>query len=187
MTPLTDQDLLMMQRQAGAAERRNSPRALIILATLVLIASGAYAGLGMTKRKASLKTLSSAQYTQQNVQSQLEELRQLRGPQAGGEGPVIYDRMVNPLSLLEQSASKAEIDIPPYDSERSESETSSAHRRVFTFRQFTVADAGEAIRWASMVERDILGMRVHRLELEATNDRRGWTVNISFSRLEKKQ
>jgi len=187
MTPLTDQDRLMMRRQAGTTERRNSPRSLIVLAAVVLVIAGAYAGLGMTKRNASLKSLSSAQFTQQNVQSQLEELRQLRGPQAGGDGPVIYDRMINPVSLLEQIASTAEIDTPPYDSERSESETDSVHRRVFRFRPFTVADAGEVIRWASMVEMDILGMRVHRLELEATNDRRGWTVNISFSRLEKKQ
>lgn len=187
MIPLSEQDRFAMQRQAATTERRNSPRMLIVLATLVLIASGMYAGLGFTKRSASIKSLESAQLTQQNVQRQLEELQSLRNPQAGSGGPVIHDRLVNPLTLLEQSAEKAEIDTPQYDSERSESETASAHRRIFTFRKFTVANAGDVIRWASIVERDIEGMRVHSIVLDAANDNRGWTVNISFSRLEKKQ
>jgi hypothetical protein len=187
MMPPNDQDRLMMQRQAATAERRNSPRAMIALATVVLVVAGIYAGLGFTKRGTSLKALGSAQLTQQNVQAQLEELGQLRNPGAGREGPVIFDRMISPIALLEQSAEKAEIDVPQYDSERSESETAAAHRRIFTFRQFTVADAGEVIRWASSVEQDIEGMRVHSLVLDVAGDKRGWTVNISFSRLEKKQ
>lgn len=187
MTPPSDQDRLMMQRQAATAERRNSPRALIAFAVVVLIVAGVYAGLGFTKRNASIKSLSSAQLTQQNVQSQLEELRRLRNPETDRLGPVIRDRMINPLSLLEQSAEKAEIDFPQFEMERSESDNGVVHRRIFIFRQFTVADVSEVIRWAGLVEQDIEGMRVHSLELSVNSDKRGWTVNISFSRLEKKQ
>ncbi|GAB5497137.1 MAG: hypothetical protein Phyf2KO_22170 [Phycisphaerales bacterium] len=187
MSRVSDQDRLMMQRRASAAERRNSPRMLIVLAVIVLLAAGVYALLGYTERNGALRTLSSSQFTQQNVQNQLATYRSLQNPQESGDGPVIYERLSNPLSLLQQAARDAEIEPPVFDSERSESEAGSAHRRVFVFEQFAVAKASDPIRWAAAVERDIEGMRVHSLLLRPKPDKTGWNVTLSFSRLEKKQ
>ena len=135
MSRVSDQDRLMMQRRASAAERRNSPRMLIVLAMIVLLAAGVYALLGYTQRAGALRTLSSAQFTQRNVQSQLATYRSLQDPQESGDGPVIYDRLSSPLSLLQQAARNAEIEPPVFDSERSETATGSAHRRVFVFKE----------------------------------------------------
>ena len=82
MTRLSDQDRLAMMRQAGAAERRNSPRSIVVLAVLVLLAAGVYAGLGWMGRQGSLRSLRSAQLSQDRVQAQLDELRSLRSPEA---------------------------------------------------------------------------------------------------------
>ena len=187
MIGISDQDRLMMQRRASAAERRNSPRILIVLAMIVLLAAGVYALLGYTQRAGALRTLSSAQFTQRNVQSQLATYRSLQDPQESGDGPVIYDRLSSPLSLLQQAARNAEIEPPVFDSERSETATGSAHRRVFVFKEFTVAEASDPIRWAAAVEQDIEGMRVHSLAMRPKPDKTGWNVTLSFSRLEKKQ
>lgn len=187
MTRISDQDRLMMQRRASAAERRNSPRALIALAVIVLLIAGVYALLGFSTRTGAMKTLASTQLTQQNVQRQLNTYQSLQDPAASGDGPVIYERLSSPLSLLLQAARNAEIEAPVFDTERSETPTGSAHRRVFVFKEFTVAQASEPIRWAAAVERDIEGMRVHSLAMRTKPDKTGWIVNISFSRLEKKQ
>lgn len=187
MSRISDQDRLMMQRRASAAERRNSPRALIALAVIVLLLAGVYALMGYSTRAGAIKSLASTQLTQRNVQSQLDTYRSLQDPAASGDGPVIYERLSSPLSLLQQAARNAEIDPPVFDSERSETPTGSAHRRVFLFKEFTVAKASDPIRWAAAVERDIEGMRVHSLAMRAKADKTGWVVRISFSRLEKKQ
>jgi len=187
MTRLSDQDRLAMMRQAGAAERRNSPRMLVVLAVIVLLVAGVYAGLGWMGRQSSLRSLRSAQFSQDRVQAQLDELRRLRSPEASQGGVQVWDRLVSPVALLERAAQNAEFPDPNYDSERSESDTGETHRRIFRFKEIRGVSAVDVLRWANAVERDIDGMRVYSMDFRAPANKRGWDVTVQFSRLEKKQ
>lgn len=187
MSRLSDQDRLMMLRQAGAAERRNTPRSLVVLAALALLASGVYAGLGWTGRQGTLRSLRSAQDSQRLVRQQLDELDSLRSPEADGGGVVVYDRLDRPVTLLEQAAQNAEIPAPTYDSERIETDTGDSHRRIFRYREIRSASVEGVLRWVDRVEKTIPGMRVYSMDLRVGEGRRGWDVTVQFSRLEKKQ
>lgn len=187
MSKVSDQDRLMMQRRAQSAERRNRPRVLVVGAVFLCLVGGIYAAYGYSQRASALERYKSARLTQVNVQNQLERYQELSNPQSAGDGPVIHERMVSPISRLQQAAQNAEIEAPVFESERSEEDTGSVHRRIFRFNTFTVPDASDVVRWAQRVESEIEGMRVHSLEMSAKSDKRGWGVDISFSRLEKKQ
>lgn len=187
MSGLSDQDRLMMQRHAGASERRNSPRSLVVLAVLLLLGAGLYAGLGWTSRQGTLRSLRAAQGSQGLVRVQLEELEGLRSPEAQQGGVVVHDRMDRPVTLLEQAAQKAEFDAPQYDSERIETDLGDSHRRIFRFKEIRSASAQDILRWVDRVEKDITGMRVYSMDLRAGDGRTGWDVTVQFSRLEKKQ
>lgn len=186
MSRLSDMDRLAMMRQASSAERRNSPRSLVALAVLLLLIAGVYAGLGWTGRQGSLRSLRSAQRSQDLVLGQLDELDSLRSPGAGG-GVEVYEPLSSPVSRIVQAAESVEIPRPEYDSERSESDTGSSHRRIIRFKPMRVEAAEAALQWVRNVEDEIEGMRVYSLDLRAANDRRGWDFTVQFSRLEKKQ
>lgn len=187
MRPLSDQDRLQMLRHAGAAERRNSPRSLVVLAILVLLVAGVYAALGWSSRQGTLRSLRAAQGSQGLVQIQLSELDALRAPDADREGVVVHPRMASPVALLERAAQAAEFPEPKYDSERIETDAGDSHRRIFRFKEIRSASAEDVLRWVDRVERDIPGMRVYSMDLRVGEGKRGWDVTVQFSRLEKKQ
>ncbi len=186
MSGLSDQERLEMLRRAAGAERRNSPRSLVFLAVVVLLVAGVYAGLGWTGRSGSLKSFRAAQRSQDLVRVQLDELDALRSP-SSADVVQVHERLVSPVTLLQQAAEKVEIAKPEYDSERSESDSGSTHRRIIRFKPMRLESAGDALRWAQQVEDDIPGMRVYSMDFNAARDRRGWDVTVQFSRLEKKQ
>lgn len=186
MTALSDQDRLAMQRLAAAAERRNRPRWMVVLAVVVLIIAAIYAGLGVKDRAAAIRALRAAQAQQNTIRQQLDELASLSSPDQVDGGVQAYAPLGQPVTLLEQAAKRAGMEAPPLPKVRTEKVGDSMSRQIYTYSELRVPSAEDVIAWAAKAQATIPGMEVYRLDMRPATGLSGWKVEIQFSRLEKK-
>jgi hypothetical protein len=182
--PLTDDQRLVMLRQAGETERSNRPRWMITLSLLLLLAAALFLWNAWSGWRRDGAALASAQANELALDNDLDALIKASLPPDPGS-IVFFPPIANPQTRIETLATQAGLDKPNPAQLNEDPLEGGAVRRNFTYREVYSPSAGALITWMAAVEADIQGMQVRNLDLRREERRSGWTATVEFTRLEK--
>lgn len=169
--------------QASRAEQRNRPRALLLIAAIILIIGAWFGWSGYSRSTEAEARAAAAQRYSDNVLKAAGKLKALES-QGAIEG---YAPMTSLLSRIESHGTpaglKSRVPIGSSQTRPGTTPTTKAWKSVRT--TYTIRDPHlpAVLKWIDLVVADIPGMEVHSITIRPeAND---WVVIVVFSRWER--
>lgn len=178
---LSDDARYALSAEADAIGRANKPQHLLVIAGIVFVVVSGIAGWAWNQRASAERALEQAERKRDKIgamvaQLELLEVESLTRPEDEAGRP-ISDLFSRIESMAQRAGLESRIQIPTVRNESN----GDAVRRRYPYR-LSDPSLGNLLSWVAMVEQEIPGMQVYRLSLDPT--RNGWTINVTFSRVE---
>lgn len=190
--PGADDSRLELVMAAGAAERANRPRTLVVLAALVLVAAAGYALLGVSARSAATGAVETELRQTAELTKIAERIRALQGVQAlrGLEPNSRIGKEIEDLAVEEGlTADPAGRKLVIGESEVTGVAVPGVAQRKYTAKM-TGQDAAAILRWLNNVQTSerTRGVEISVLNLkpEPQGTRGAWNVDVEFVRWERR-
>ncbi|MBX3406511.1 MAG: hypothetical protein KF869_07080 [Phycisphaeraceae bacterium] len=190
--PGGDDSRLELVMAAGAAERANRPRALIVLATLVLIVAVGYTLLGVSSRSAAAGAVETELRQTADLTKIAERIRALQAVQAlrGLEPNSRIGKEIEDLAVEEGlTADAAGRKLVIGESEVTGLAVPGVAQRKYTAKM-AGQDAAAILRWLNNVQTSdrTRGVEISVLNLkpEPQGTRGAWNVDVEFVRWERR-
>jgi len=184
MNPTSTQRF-QLARAASVAERRNRPKTRLYLALILVIAGGVYAALGYMSLQSGERAFERAAENRQRMHAALMEIAALESVPTSG---VVQDHtpIAAPISRLEEAAKAAGLDSPTPPQTRTDSAGPGFVRRLYPYNGVRAETALPLLNWIEKAKEAMPGLEVYSLNLRPTGQR-GWTMGVTFARVEKDQ
>jgi hypothetical protein len=186
---LSDETRFELSLAAGAKERRNRPRWLVIAAGLLLALVGIAALAGWVSRRSAITQLDRALQDQAAVEGMTQQLSSLSGVATQAGDQQLGAPMANLRSTLEGLATRAGMASPPVPRNEDSVPQPQAGIVVKRYSFFDVRDPSltAILEWLRLATQDpasrIPGLEVETLRLKPENNQ--WSMNLILRRWER--
>jgi len=170
--------------RAGRAERANKPTILLLLACLVLAGAFIFLMASVSRLSDARGELAMRRENAEQMSVLVAQLKQMRDFSTEA-APMVQDPDPQILSRISQVAANAGLANPlrvPTTPPKTVSRDGTVQRSKWLYK-FTDPSLAAVMRFATLAEREIPGMRVHAIRLTPQNE--VWSVELTLSRLER--
>lgn len=186
-TAMSEESRLQVAVVAGATERSNRPRFMLILAGLLLLGAAGYAGVQAQALGAARAQVRSQENRAQQINALVAELRAAHAQQQLDALP----RDVQTTDKLQRLGRYLGLPETLAINERGESAGAAGFTNRIYSANFTAPDAGAVLEWLVAATGEntfgISGVQVRsvRLRPQHNNSAGGWAVEVVLSRIER--
>lgn len=189
-----------LARAASANERRNRPRQFVVASVVVFGASCLWAFVGFQSAIGANSELKQEREQLSTVTQLTEEIAAYRESEELSDGTTQFEPMPKLSSRLGDMAVAAGMQKPTRPANPLVSDVRDSDQLVLTTISYGVGRGnrnptiptqplGPMLRWIAQALNEIEGLKVERLSIKrpVSAVKKGWDLQVSFARLERKQ
>lgn len=169
---------------AARTQRRNQPRALVVLGVLAVLGALTYASMGWRARSDARDRLATTQEFDTKVRTALAKLKALQDASGAGGATAASEKQTgeHALSTIIELAGEAGLASPLGATTPNTSDASRAQGWSQTTYVYTVKDPSidAVLRWMELVLERIPGMGINKLTVRP--EPTVWSVTVEFAR-----
>ena len=173
---------LELQALSGAAERRNQPRLLILLAVILILIAGFYTFSGYGSAATARERAQRQAVNAVQIDAQLDRYNALT--QGGAESGLVTRFPVNDRirSTLESSADIFGLEIPVVTQRRERAGLDYPLQRQIITAQLSDAPLEPTLKWINSATKNIDGLYIAGVEFSPSPA--GWQIEVRYARWE---
>jgi hypothetical protein len=172
---------------AARTQRRNQPRAWLVIGVVAVMATFVYAAMGLRARAAASETLSAVQSDDAKIRTALAKLKALQdaGGASGQGARTDHSSSEHALSTIIALAREAGLENPLGATTPNTSEPGRAQGWSQTTYLYTVKDPSidAILRWMELVQQRLPAMGINKLTVRP--EPTVWSVTVEFARWTK--
>jgi hypothetical protein len=186
MTPrrVSAEDRLSLALAAEARERRNRPRAAVVLCGVLLAGAAVYQGVGAASYGASRRAQERDVARAGELAGEVARLRHLREQAAVGAQPA--GGGITRVSEITALATRAGMRAPPNPpSERVTRQGPGGQLKTITYARVADPSLAALLKWVDTAAAQIDGLRIDTITIAPDERNRQWMLDVWFERWER--